>query len=170
MSRKSSDTEDLHEALIDLYLSVKIRSNDEVSIKRQLNHTDWYLQWEHALKGKEEAYRNWQFHDIRLHQDFHWNSNEHEDGREWWRRWCKEVRTLCHERFWQPQINGRTTQRLWGDAVEVRSRGQEPYQSKSDWDNEGRLNNNWSSISNVCKINLTIAKRLKTKSRNKLEE
>jgi hypothetical protein len=54
MSHLSSEQDDLHEALIDLYLSVKIRSNDEVQLI-PLKLLDWHLQWRHAIERAKET-------------------------------------------------------------------------------------------------------------------
>ena len=56
MSRLSSDAEDLHEALIDLYLSVKIRSNDEVKTTSILRSRSINTMKVFSLK-KERSYK-----------------------------------------------------------------------------------------------------------------
>lgn len=55
MSRLSSEQEDLHEALIDLYLSVKIRSNDEVNFQFLIARSILTTSKHYPRKGKSSG-------------------------------------------------------------------------------------------------------------------
>lgn len=74
--------ETLEDSLIDLYLSVKIRSNDEVSFcfpKWML--IDRYVWWRDSCSWAGEASRRGPIYNCWIHKSFSWNSYEYEDGR-----------------------------------------------------------------------------------------
>ena len=71
--------ETLEDALVDLYLSVKIRSNEEVSFLTKC--LDWRVWRQNTWKGKAETRSDWSIYHSWIHQVINWDPHEYEEWR-----------------------------------------------------------------------------------------
>ena len=78
MKKGNTQHKTLEEAIMELYLSVKIRKQEEV--KSNSNSVDRKLRWKCTRKGKGQTAKGESFHYYWIHQVFHRNSDRLESA------------------------------------------------------------------------------------------